>query len=206
MSDKKVRNDYVKNKELVEAFIVYKKLKAEGEVDTREFKRAYEKIGKAIFQIANGLSQKDNFSKYSYRDLMISDAIENCIKYMDNFDPTYSGGSKLATTKNRPKSGQVNPFAYFTQICYYAFLRRIDLEKKELKMRATLIKESGIIDSINTTMEGDDRQYVNSFVDSMRAIVDAFDKDNAPKEEENEPISEEMVTVIEDDNEENTIL
>ena len=191
---KRATNNYVKNKDLVEAFIVYKTEKAAGRTSSKEYKKAYEKIGLAIWQIANGLGKKPNFSRYPFRDEMVSDAIENAVKYMDNFDPTYRGGSTLATTKNRPKSGQINPFAYFTQICYFAFIRRINNEKKILKMKARLIKESGIIDQMNSTMDGDDRQYINSFVESMKAIVDAFDKENDDDKTVEESIDDVEVT------------
>jgi hypothetical protein len=80
-------------------------------------------IGECFLKIANHLSRKPNFVSYSFREEMISDGIENCIMYFRNFDPSKSK----------------NPFAYFTQIIYYAFLRRIQKEKKQLyvKYKAT---------------------------------------------------------------------
>ena len=72
-------------------------------------------IGLAFMQIANNLAKKPNFINYQYKEDMISDGIENCILYASNFDPTKSS----------------NPFSYFTQIIYYAFLRRIQKEKKQ---------------------------------------------------------------------------
>ena len=72
-------------------------------------------IGECFLKIANHLSYRPNFINYTYRDDMISDGIENCLQYMDNFDPAKSK----------------NPFAYFTQIIYYAFIRRIQKEKKQ---------------------------------------------------------------------------
>ena len=72
-------------------------------------------LGECFLKIANHLAYKSNFINYTYRDEMISDGIENCITYIDNFDPAKSS----------------NPFAYFTQITYYAFLRRIQKEKKQ---------------------------------------------------------------------------
>ena len=70
----------------------------------------------SVFKIANGLSYRPNFINYTYRQEMISDGIENCLQYIHNFDPEKSK----------------NPFAYFTQIIYYAFIRRIQKEKNNL--------------------------------------------------------------------------
>jgi len=81
-------------------------------------------------KIAEGLSHKPNFINYTYRDEMISDGIENCLMYFDNFDPTKSK----------------NPFAYFTQIIYFAFLRRIQKEKKQLYVKYKSTEMFGILD------------------------------------------------------------
>ena len=75
-----------------------------------------EYLGECFMKIANRLSFRPNFINYAFRDDMISDGIENCIQYMNNFNPEKSS----------------NPFAYFTQIIYYAFVRRIQKEKKQL--------------------------------------------------------------------------
>ena len=99
-------------------------------------------IGECFLKIATHLSYRPNFINYTYRDEMISDGIENCLQYCGNFDPEKSK----------------NPFAYFTQIIYYAFLRRIAKEKKQTHVK------NKIIQNVNyeswTTMEGDNSQYV----------------------------------------------
>lgn len=82
-------------------------------------------VGDCILKIANHLSYKPNFINYSYRDDMVLDGIENCIQYLDNFNPDKSS----------------NPFAYFTQIIYYAFLRRIAKEKKQSYIKGKLIQD-----------------------------------------------------------------
>lgn len=87
-------------------------------------------IGECFLKIAEHLSRKPNFISYSFRDEMISDGIENCIMYFRNFDPTKSS----------------NPFAYFTQIIYYAFLRRISKEKKQLYVKYKATQQFGILD------------------------------------------------------------
>lgn len=100
-------------------------------------------IGECFMKIANRLSTKPNFVNYSFRHDMIGDGIENCLQYIDNFDPDKSN----------------NPFAYFTQIIYFAFLRRIDKEKKNLYVKYKLTEQ------INLHHETSDRQSHDEGVD-----------------------------------------
>lgn len=97
-------------------------------------------LGECILLIANRLATKPNFINYSYKDEMIADGIENCIMYIDNFDPDKS----------------TNPFAYFTQIIYFAFLRRIQKEKKHLYIKHQVFKQSAISDELYELQDGDD--------------------------------------------------
>jgi hypothetical protein len=85
-------------------------------------------IGECFMKIAEHLSRKPNFINYPYRDEMISDGIENCMMYAYNFDPKKS----------------TNPFSYFTQIIYYAFLRRIQKEKKQAYIKLKKIEMSNV--------------------------------------------------------------
>jgi hypothetical protein len=87
-------------------------------------------IGECFLKISEHLSRKPNFISYSFREEMISDGIENCIMYFRNFDPSKSK----------------NPFAYFTQIIYYAFLRRIAKEKKQLYVKYKATEQFAILD------------------------------------------------------------
>lgn len=134
---------YVDNKTFLKALIEYRAQVAEAKDKEVEIPRIPEYIGTCLYQIATRLSTKPNFVNYTYRDEMISDGIENCINYLLNFDPEKSS----------------NPFAYFTQIIYYAFLRRIEKEKRQVyikhKSYEQLVVEGGIYD----TMEGDDTVY-----------------------------------------------
>ena len=84
-------------------------------------------IGECFLKIANHLSFKPNFVNYMFKEDMISDGIENCVQYIHNFDPEKSK----------------NPFAYFTQIIHYAFLRRIQKEKKQLDIKTKIIEKTG---------------------------------------------------------------
>ena len=138
---KKKSEHYVNNKELLEALIVYRAkveqsfIELNGREPTKEdrSKRWEGKppitnyLGDCFLKIATHLSYKPNFVNYMFRDDMISDGIENCVQYIHNFDPNKSS----------------NPFAYFTQIIHYAFLRRIQKEKKQLEIKTKIIEKTG---------------------------------------------------------------
>lgn len=117
---------YVNNKTFLYALTDYKmevmKAKAEG-LPRPQIPRY---IGECFLKIANHLSFKPNFVNYMFREDMVCDGIENCVQYIDNFD-----------------TNRGNPFAYFTQIIYYAFLRRIQKEKKQLDIKSKILEQSG---------------------------------------------------------------
>lgn len=94
-----------------------------------------DKIGQDIMKIAHGLSLNTNFARYTFIDDMIMDGIEDCLKAVKNYDP-------LAPTR----SGKPNPFGYFTQIAYWAFVRRIKAESNHTKIRNKIIENSALID------------------------------------------------------------
>jgi hypothetical protein len=147
-------NNYVDNKRLYEAIIEYKQSVLEASKANKPKPPISNYIGHCILMIATRLSTKPNFVNYSYREEMISDGIENCICYFDNFDPS--------KTKN--------PFAYFTQIIYYAFLRRILKEKKQLYIKHKTLENSLLLHSLVEQGEMSD-------VDITPTIVD-LDNDN----------------------------
>jgi len=112
---KKNAAHYVDNEEFLVAMVAWKVTLAEAEASGDPKPGVTEYICKCFLNIATHLSYRPNFIGYSYREEMISDGIENCLMYCSNFDPKKSS----------------NPFSYFTQIIYYAFLRRIQKEKKQ---------------------------------------------------------------------------
>ena len=124
---KKKSEHYVNNKQLLEALIVYREGVAHAKENDLPKPRITNYLGECFLKIATHLSYKPNFVNYMFRDDMISDGIENCVQYIHNFDPE----------KSR------NPFAYFTQIIHYAFLRRIQKEKKQLDIKTKIIERSG---------------------------------------------------------------
>ena len=131
---KKKTEYYVNNKEFLEAITVYRNavIKAREAEDPRP--RVPNYIGECFLKIATHLSYKPNFVNYMFREDMICDGIENCLQYIDNFNPEKSS----------------NPFAYFTQIIYYAFLRRIQKEKKQMEIKNKILEKSGYDEVMHT--------------------------------------------------------
>ena len=134
---RKKSEHYVNNKELLEALIVYRAKVAHAKENDLPKPRITNYLGSCFLKIATHLSYKPNFVNYMFRDDMISDGIENCVQYIHNFDPE----------KSR------NPFAYFTQIIHYAFLRRIQKEKKQLDIKNKIIEKTGF-DEVMTVEDG----------------------------------------------------
>ena len=133
----KKKQHYVDNQEFLAAIIKYKE-----KVDIAKEKklpkpRVSNYIGGCFLKIATHLSYRPNFINYMYKDDMVCDGIENCVQYINNFNPEKSK----------------NPFAYFTQIIHYAFLRRIQKEKKQLEIKTKIIERSGY-DEVMTVDEG----------------------------------------------------
>ena len=142
---------YVDNKKFHQAMIDWKEKCKDAEEAGDEPPRITDYIGSCFLKIANGLSYRPNFINYTYRQEMISDGIENCLQYIKNFDQEKSN----------------NPFAYFTQIIYYAFIRRIQKEKKQQEVKQKMIANYGI-EQMMDTMEGDDTQYQSQMLDFLR--------------------------------------
>lgn len=142
---------YVNNAELLQALIQFKKDIAEAQEAGDQEPRVPEYVGKCILQIATRLSYKPNFINYTYREEMISDGIENCIQYVKNFDPDKSK----------------NPFAYFTQIIWYAFLRRIQKEKKQNYVKQKLIQDMPF-EAFELQGHDEDGVYNNAYADYLQ--------------------------------------
>ena len=143
MAKRKRSEHYVNNKEFLAALIKYR--------EDVEIARLQDKvkpvipryIGECFLKIANHLSFKPNFVNYMFKEDMISDGIENCVQYIHNFNPEKSQ----------------NPFAYFTQIIHYAFLRRIQKEKKQLEIKNKILEKTGYDQVFDK--DGSDDNYSN---------------------------------------------
>ena len=164
-TDKKKKVHYVNNKEFLEAIVERKLLLKEAEESDLPKPQVTNYLGECILKIANHLSYRPNFINYTYRDEMISDGIENSLQYIDNFDPEKSK----------------NPFAYFTQIIYFAFIRRITKEKKQQKIKDRILKRSNISDMIVVQDHDDDSVYQAQYLEFLDKYSFSDDKDDDDK-------------------------
>ena len=154
---RRIKRNYVNNPDLLAALIEYKKKCQEAEDQGDELPKVPNYIGECIYQIATRLATKPNFSGYSYKEDMIMDGIENCLLYIGNFDANKSS----------------NPFAYFTQVIWYAFLRRIAKEKKQMYIR---FKSSHNMLASGGTYESEEVQlHLNTNADYMNSFIEDFE-------------------------------
>jgi DNA-directed RNA polymerase specialized sigma24 family protein len=164
-TDKKKKVHYVNNKQFLEAIVERKRLIKEAEETDSSLPQVTNYLGECILKIANHLSYRPNFINYTYRDEMISDGIENSLQYIDNFDPEKSK----------------NPFAYFTQIIYFAFVRRITKEKKQQKIKDRILKRSNISDMIAVQDHDDDGVYQAQYMEFIDKYSFSDDDDDDKK-------------------------
>jgi hypothetical protein len=134
---------YVDNKKLYQAIVEYRKVVKEYEEIGKERPPIPRYVGECMLLIAKRLSTRPNFANYPYREEMISDGVENCVCYFDNYNPDRYD----------------NPFAYFTQIIYFAFLRRIQKEKKQLYVKHKALENSILFNEMFDVTDGDDGEY-----------------------------------------------
>ena len=159
---------YVDNKKFHQAMIDWKEKCKDAEEAGDDVPQITNYIGSCFLKIANGLSYRPNFINYTYRQEMISDGIENCLQYIHNFNPEKSK----------------NPFAYFTQIIYYAFIRRIQKEKKQSHVKHRMIEKQEYLPYI--TMEGDSTNYnVGGFDPTVMVPDEAVYKQNKKETKDN---------------------
>ncbi len=144
---------YVNNKEFLAAIIAYKQQIVDAEQLGNPKPRIPNYIGECFLKIATHLSYKPNFVNYMFKDDMVCDGIENCVQYINNFNPEKSQ----------------NPFAYFTQIIHYAFLRRIQREKKQMEIKNKILERSGYEEVFvdNNTLDGTNYSDYNSIKDNV---------------------------------------
>ena len=167
----KARPHYVNNKEFGEAIVEYVTKANAAKASETPIPVVPRYIADCFLKIAEGLSHKVNFIRYTYREEMVMDAVENCLRAINNYDPG------VAT-----RTGTPNAFAYFTQICYFAFLRRIDKEKKQQDIKFKFIEQSGVEEFIAQAL-GDDTHNEQAFIDQLRERISRVkEKDTSIKE------------------------
>lgn len=158
---RKQKQHYVDNQEFLAEIIKYRESVQLAAAKGLPKPRVNNYIGGCFLKIATHLSYKPNFINYMYKDDMICDGIENCIQYIDNFNPE----------KSR------NPFAYFTQIVYFAFLRRIAKEKRQMDIKEKIIEKSGYDEVMH--IDGDSKteyNYIKSRIESNSRNVQRRDQ------------------------------
>jgi hypothetical protein len=155
MAKRKRSEHYVNNKEFLAALIKYREDKEIAEIQGKPKPRITNYLGECFLKIATHLSFKPNFVNYMFKDDMICDGIENCVQYIHNFNPEKSQ----------------NPFAYFTQIIHYAFLRRIQKEKKQLEIKNKILERTGFdqVFDDNNTVDGSNYSDYNSIKDAVHS-------------------------------------
>ena len=155
MTKRKRSEHYVNNKEFLAALIKYREDKEIAVLQNKPKPPIPRYIGECFLKLANHLSFKPNFVNYMFKEDMISDGIENCVQYIHNFNPEKSQ----------------NPFAYFTQIIHYAFLRRIQREKRQLEIKNKILERSGFSEVFvdDNTIDGGNYSDYNSIKDGVHS-------------------------------------
>ena len=155
MTKRKRSEHYVNNKEFLAALIKYREDKEIAILQNKPKPPIPRYIGECFLKIANHLSFKPNFVNYMFKEDMISDGIENSVQYIHNFDPEKSQ----------------NPFAYFTQIIHYAFLRRIQREKRQLEIKNKILERSGYSEVFadDNSVDGGNYSDYNSIKDGVHS-------------------------------------
>lgn len=161
----KAKKEYVNNDDFVKALVDYKEKSAYAREHNTTPPKIPNYIGECFYKIAEGLSRKPNFINYTYKDEMISDGVENCLMYFENFDPT--------KTKNA--------FSYFTTVIWYAFLRRIQKEKKQLYIKYKATEQMGILDEYELLEleDGQNRQF--EMYDNISEFIENFEENKKNK-------------------------
>lgn len=168
---RKIQKHYINNPDFLFALGEYKTLCIEAQSNDKQDPPIPNYIGECFMKIAEGLSHKPNFINYSYRDEMVADGIENCLMYFRNFNPDKS----------------INPFAYFTQIIYYAFLRRIQKEKKQLYVKYKATEQMGILDEFELMEFEDGTSKQFELYDNITEFIGTYEEAKRKKKDIKKP-------------------
>jgi hypothetical protein len=169
----KDRPHYVNNAEFSQAVVDYCTKVKHAREREKDLPKVTDYIAQCFLKISEGLSHKSNFVRYTYREEMVMDAVENCLKAIENYD-----------IDKATRTGKPNAFAYFTQISWYAFLRRIEKEKKQQDIKMKYINQSGIENFLDNELgDAQSASVAQAFVDQLRIRIDEIkEKDSEWKE------------------------
>ena len=163
---------YVNNADFSTAVVSYVEKVEKARKEDTDIPKVPDYIAQCFLRIAEGLSHKANFIRYTYREEMVMDAVENCLKAIGNYN------LEAAT-----RTGKPNAFAYFTQITWYAFLRRITKEKKQQEIKLKYLTKSGVESFVDVGLEGVGANQASFFVDTLRDRIQRVrNTDNEMKE------------------------
>jgi hypothetical protein len=188
MITKKTPVHYVDNKKFYEEIVKHQEKLQEARTAGLEDPRLSNYIGECVYKIAKNLSNKPCFMNYSYKEEMVSDGIENCILYFNDYNPNI--------TKN--------PFAYFTQVIYFAFLRRINKEEKNRYIIYKNFQETIINNGhAGFLVDGDDNHAVSvNLYDNINDFMERFEKKEAIKKEKRKMAKEGLIQFYEEETDE----
>jgi hypothetical protein len=159
------KKHYINNADFCKALVDYKDAVEKAKTENLDKPRIPNYIGECFMKIAEGLSHKPNFINYTYRDEMVADGIENCLMYFENFDTSKSN----------------NAFAYFTQIIYYAFLRRIQKEKKQTYVKYKSTENFGIMEEMELLGFDEINSKPFELYDNISEFIENFEETKKKK-------------------------
>ena len=170
--EKTKKPHYINNKDFSLAVVEYVTKCNEAKESEKEVPKVTTYIATCFLKISEGLSRRPNFVRYTYREEMVMDAVENCLRAINNY--------KIETAT---RTGKPNAFSYFTQICYFAFIRRIAKEKRQQDIKFKFIEKMGIEDFVQMGMDSDGAEQTMQYVDTLRQRISRVkDTDKAIKE------------------------
>lgn len=168
----KEKPHYVNNREFSYAVVDYVKSVNEAIEKDEVPPKVTDYIATCFMKISEGLSHRPNFVRYTYRDEMVMDAVENCLRAIRNY--------KIETAT---RTGNPNAFSYFTQICFFAFIRRITKEKKQQDIKHRFIERMGVEDFMDMGMDPQAASDTRAYVDQLKGRIDQIKtKDEAVKQ------------------------
>ena len=172
MATKKNKAQYIDNKQFSLAVVEYVKACDKQRKKDKPIPTVPDYIARCFIKIAEGLSHRPNFVRYTYREEMVMDGVENCLRAIYNYN-----------IETATRTGNPNAFSYFTQICFYAFIRRITKEKKQQDIKFKFIEKMGIEDFVQMGMDEEGSESTMNYVDTLRQRISTVrKKDEAIKE------------------------
>ncbi len=170
--EKTKKPHYINNKDFSLAVVEYVTRANEAKLQEKPVPTVTNYIAQCFLKISEGLSRRPNFVRYTYREEMVMDAVENCLRAINNY--------KIETAT---RTGKPNAFSYFTQICYFAFIRRIAKEKRQQDIKFKFIEKMGIEDFVQMGMDSEGAEQTMQYVDTLRQRISRVqDSDKAIKE------------------------